>query len=826
VVVRPLVQRLVVAGRLVNFAFFLLTSTFCLLASSPFANEQFLKPHISTWLTNFVAFHTDFYWLALSMTALTIAPFLERSPAKIIGWAYLTASAAVGLWLATHSVMPDADAPRNALALAVVAFLPPAFLAAFDHAVSPFPAVRSIRADRRLLVSCAMAGAFCWLTFSAPVPVRLSSGGLAIGAGDWAVGSALAALAQAAAFSSIFVVFVLVSWTSRATGVAPVGEFSLLGVVAALAGVVLVTRLILAPIAIVGAGAWLFAAVASSAVVLVWSGIARHLWSGHDSDRSIVHLWCTPFAVRPALAVVLLLLLPVAAFVAVGRVSMFDWDFMFQKLIAIAVDVSAFAFLYPLLRNDGTGSFRPAPGILAAVCVVLCAGTTLGAATWLRASDASSQIGTYIAADPSLRLARDLLVRRDQSSVGFYAFLRANTGIAAPIAPVNIDLVQKIVPAPAPHIFLFIIDSLRPDYLSTYNAAVTFTPAFDAFSRDSVVFDQAFSRYGGTGLSVPSIWAAGMIPHKEYVMPFAPMNALAKLLQAYGYRRFITADHITDALFPRSADTVDLDRAVPEMRHTLCGTLTELESRLTETPERSRPIFGHTRPLDLHIGNVWSAHPDPGESYPGFHGAYASRVHRMDGCFGRFVDFLRRDGLYDDSVIIVTADHGDSLGEGLRWGHGFTVFPEVLRIPLIVHLPRGLSTEFTADVHRVSFTVDVTPTLYVLLGQRPITREPIEGSPLFVRGPGELTDRRTVPFLVASSYGPSYGVLSDNGTRLYIADGVNGREYAFDLTGSVAGRPLGITDDQRAASRHVVQEQIDAIARTYQYAVKTAEAGR
>jgi hypothetical protein len=113
----------------------------------------------------------------------------------------------------------------------------------------------------------------------------------------------------------------------------------------------------------------------------------------------------------------------------------------------------------------------------------------------------------------------------------------------------------------------------------------------------------------------------------------------------------------------------------------------------------------------------------------------------------------------------------------------------------------------------------------MLLGQRPITREPMEGSPLFVRSPDGLTDRRALSFLVASSYGPSYGVLSDNGTRLYIADGINGREYAFDLTASVAGRPLGLTDEQRAASRHVVQEQIDAIAKTYQYGEKTA-AGR
>jgi hypothetical protein len=61
----------------------------------------------------------------------------------------------------------------------------------------------------------------------------------------------------------------------------------------------------------------------------------------------------------------------------------------------------------------------------------------------------------------------------------------------------------------------------------------------------------------------------------------------------------------------------------------------------------------------------------------------------------------------------------------------------------------------------------------------------------------------------------SYGVLSDNGERLYIADGINGREYAFELGASAAGRPLGLTDDQRAASRRLVVEQIDAIAREY-----------
>ena len=67
--------------------------------------------------------------------------------------------------------------------------------------------------------------------------------------------------------------------------------------------------------------------------------------------------------------------------------------------------------------------------------------------------------------------------------------------------------------------------------------AVTFTPAIDAFAAESTVFTHAFTRYGATGLSVPSIWVGGMVLHKQYVTPFAPMNTLHALLGRHGYRR-------------------------------------------------------------------------------------------------------------------------------------------------------------------------------------------------------------------------------------------------------------------------------------------------
>jgi hypothetical protein len=146
----------------------------------------------------------------------------------------------------------------------------------------------------------------------------------------------------------------------------------------------------------------------------------------------------------------------------------------------------------------------------------------------------------YVAADVSYRLISETLHVESREDTNFYAHLRANSVIQnASVAPIDVDFAHSIHPVEAetPNIFLFVIDSLRRDYLSPYNPAVGFTPAIGAFARDSIVFERAYTRYGGTGLAVPSIWAGGLLLHKMYVTPFDPSNALLKLIDAGKYRR-------------------------------------------------------------------------------------------------------------------------------------------------------------------------------------------------------------------------------------------------------------------------------------------------
>jgi hypothetical protein len=68
---------------------------------------------------------------------------------------------------------------------------------------------------------------------------------------------------------------------------------------------------------------------------------------------------------------------------------------------------------------------------------------------------------------------------------------------------------------------------------------------------------------------------------------------------------------------------------------------------------------------------------------------------------------------------------------------------------------------------------------------------------------------------VASSYGPVYGILRDNGSSLYIVDGVNYVDHYFDLTSRPGGTARPVTPAMRAEYQPMIRAGIDAINRVY-----------
>lgn len=809
-------------GRTANTFFFFFTSMYCLLTYSPFAYEQFIQPHVIAWLSNFVLLFADLYWLAWSMTALTLVPYLRSVEAlgtpgatspriRVAAWAYLAVAAAVGVFIAVHGVLPGGDDRGRSLTLAFGALVPLFWLAALDHAAGN-RRIAGTAADRRppsLQRVCFVTAVFVWAIYAVLAIVRLpAAGGLLTSAGGLAIGLAMSAVAHLTAFAILFLALTAIVAIASRLPRSSVWERWLRLALWSVGGALVLQRVVFTPIAVGGEASWLLAATMAAALVFTIAGIAR-LHAGAVASRGA--------------ALATLVVLPIAAFAALSVVTTFDWGFMLQKLSALAVAIVAFSAFATLIRSrhaiDATRREMALPiAAMVGVAVSAVAAPRLSAWTNDPRLDPSFALDAYSAGDPSFRLLRQFLDRSQtlQRDARFFAYLRANSSIKSAMAPVPIDFVDGFhAPDSRPDIFLFLIDSLRRDYVAPYNPAVTFTPALAEFARDSYVFDRAFTRYGGTGLAVPSIWAGSLLIHKQYVTPFAPANALAKLLDAEGYRRAVSFDHITDELFGFPDGSTILDRNLPEMTHTLCGTLEQLRGDIEAHQGDARPLFAHTRPLDLHIGNTRLATVPAGESYPGFFEPYAARVHRIDRCFGEFVTFLKQTGRYHRSIIVVLSDHGDSLGEGLRWGHGYTVFPEVIRIPLMIHLPPSMRERFVADPTRVSFATDVTPTLYALLGQSPRRPRTAAGSPLFADRQHRLDDRTSESYLVASSYGAVYGLVQQNGRRLYIADAIEGRDYLFDLGSSGADGRIGLTDADRQSSREIIRRQVADLAAWY-----------
>lgn len=825
-------SRLLLVGmaRAVSAAYFLGSAAYCVLCYSSFAYYQFIRPELIGWLPGVLAMHHQLFWLAFLPALLTLLPDLRAR--RVAAWAFVVVGTALGSWLLARPVMLTVGYSPRSLVVAMLSLLPLVWLAALDH-VGRVPRWAPGESDRRAFSACARAAVGVWLAYAVAIPWRLSQvSGVELRFAPMAVALASSLGAHALVFAIGYLLLV-VAFAVGSLARRPWVEYLAHVVLAMVATTLALQKVVCQAISFNGWAGWIVAAAFGFTLALVWSAFAWRCAVSRGTPHSALDVWLSPFSLlggrRASVGAVVLF--PVAAYLAAAAVAQFDWNFLLQKLSVLGMWGMALGLAYALGRTREPGAARPGPLVAiapAAVTLLLAVPApyigrqagTLATGSVLQADFIHDR---YAAVDPSFSLIRELLRANSGEAAAFYSYLKAHSAIGrVDVQPIDVSFapLKAAHPGPRrrPHIFLFVIDSLRRDYLSPYNDAVTFTPAIQRFANESFVFDRAFTRYGGTGLAVPSIWAGGMLMHKQYVRPFDPMDTLLKLLRAHDYRRVMSYDSIVSALVPRGEQADELDRGRRNEDFDLCSTLDQLSGRLQETAGDGRPVFAYSLPQTVHFAVVMFQKPKPApDAYPGFFAPVATAMHRTDGCFGRFVNDLKRSGLYDDSIVILTSDHGDSLGEEGRWGHAYTIFPEVMRVPLIVHLPRWIASEVTTDLGRLAFTSDVTPSLYALLGDTPASLGPLYGEPLFVPRGQSLSDRRQAAYLVASSYGAVYGILRHNGRSMYIADAISGRDYAFDLGDGRVSRPLGVTDALREANWTLIRDQIGALAAQYHY---------
>lgn len=503
-----------------------------------------------------------------------------------------------------------------------------------------------------------------------------------------------------------------------------------------------------------------------------------------------------------------------------------DWNGILQKTFTLIFWIVLTVLLFQLRPGRATYSIQV---ILAVVFFSAFTYKALQATEifWAKPlgetdDEVARCLENYAVQDASFQLVHDFLGNSRREDCGdLCRILRENTNVREAVARNDLQLVDQLVPSSGvrPNIFIFVIDSLRQDYVGAYNPEVEFTPNLDALAHDSIVVHNAYTQYAGTSLSEPAIWAGSLLLHAHYLQPFEKVNSLEKLAHADGYRMIVSYDEILQQILGPSVDAVKLDTDKKLWNQLdACSTIQQAEGVLQNTAGDTRPVLFYAQPKNVHQfarTTLPSIADDHWRMRTGFNNRIAHEVFQVDGCLGRFFEFLKARGAYDNSIIIVTSDHGDATGELGRYSHSFLIFPEIMRVPLIVHLPSPMRRNVAYDDSHLSSLIDITPSLYYLLGHRALRAEPLFGHPLFVADKKELVERDEL--FLASDERAVYGWLTDNGRFLYTTYDSPAESFLFDLSRDPNAQHNILTAQEKLGYDKKIIEELHAIAEFYGY---------
>jgi arylsulfatase A-like enzyme len=299
------------------------------------------------------------------------------------------------------------------------------------------------------------------------------------------------------------------------------------------------------------------------------------------------------------------------------------------------------------------------------------------------------------------------------------------------------------------NVLLVTIDTLRADHLGCYGYRRPTSPRIDAFARRATVFDRAFTYWPKTRGSFVALLTGRTASRTGYgkthpvLLDLNP--TLASVLKAAGYETAAVVDNPNVAAGLGYAKGFDSYRETWEEKDLPTETeraraITDDGIRRLRAADAGRPLF-----LWLHYVNPHAPYTPPppydkafldegarrGARLPvvaGLHGGipkqwavagedrlayyvaqYDGEIAAVDAEVGRLLDALAASAIKDKTLVVLTSDHGESLGEhDYYFDHGEDLFDPCLRIPLLVAAP-GTTGPRRADV--LASTLDLVPTV-------------------------------------------------------------------------------------------------------------------
>jgi arylsulfatase A-like enzyme len=266
-----------------------------------------------------------------------------------------------------------------------------------------------------------------------------------------------------------------------------------------------------------------------------------------------------------------------------------------------------------------------------------------------------------------------------------------------------------------PNVVLVIVDALRPDYLGCYGCDRPTSPNIDGLAAEGTLFETAISQAPWTKPSF-STMLTSLYPFQhgvvdwESVMPDSVVT-LAEVLRAHGYKTAAVINMLGITGDFKVTKGFEVVSEAPKRSRDAAGTTDDAIALIKESP---RPFFIMVHYFDAHwprrpppeyVALVRSeGDPDPFAAVAGGTQAsaepgpervdrqrllYAACVRYVDDAVGRLVEFLDRAGLGRETLLIVTADHGEAFWEHSTVAHGANLYDEVVKVPLIVRCPSG-----------------------------------------------------------------------------------------------------------------------------------------
>ena len=325
-----------------------------------------------------------------------------------------------------------------------------------------------------------------------------------------------------------------------------------------------------------------------------------------------------------------------------------------------------------------------------------------------------------------------------------------------------------------PNILIVILDAARASNFGAYGYDRDTTPVIDGIAAESMVFRKAFSECPSTACSIPNLISG--IPFVD-VGVFLDRNrindrivTLAEYLADLGYRTIGLSANPNNGISRNSNqgfdEFIELWTREGRGQHPERNDPHRLSRRAIEAMRGVEP----TKPVLMLLHYVpphepYSPRPefdvfgDPTYAGPVRTGVLMRRLYRRqkfgpadleemialydgnlrmaDDAVGELFDALRQEGRWDNSIVLVTSDHGEAFFEHGVQGHNSTLYDEMLRIPFILRLPEGRVASHV-DTGRLVILSDVVPTILGQLGLEP--RDEVGGVNLLHEG-SQVTSR-------------------------------------------------------------------------------------